>query len=225
MPADLQVDARSSKPCRQAVRATLPANAPPRVGRRHVHPGAKKTTGGAGMVNPDDDPVARSSPAPNRAERYSDWLAHLPAGDPAFAEASALYPPDMGEWQSAVYLLTGNDGVWGELGAGSCRALHRAGHPGARGRPARLDVKPGGGDAVGRAFLGRRSVAGEVPVRVRAVPLLSMGRRVAAAAPGPRRCVAGDVVGVCRPGPTRDSRVATTRRRRSTTRASAAAGA
>ena len=37
-------------------------------------------------------------------------------GDPAFAEASALYPLDMSEWQSAVYLLTGNDGAWGELG-------------------------------------------------------------------------------------------------------------
>ena len=48
------------------------------------------------MVDPNDDPVdeilARSR---DRAERYAAWLAHLRAGDPAFAEASALYPPDM----------------------------------------------------------------------------------------------------------------------------------
>ena len=74
------------------------------------------------MVDPNDDPVdeilARSR---DRAERYAGWLAHLRAGDPAVSEASALYPPDMSDWQSAVYLLTGNDGVWGELGAAVMR--------------------------------------------------------------------------------------------------------
>ena len=43
-------------------------------------------------------------------------LMHLRGGDPAFAEASALYPSDVSEWQSAVYLVTGNDGVWGGFG-------------------------------------------------------------------------------------------------------------
>ena len=69
------------------------------------------------MADPDDDPLEDAlARARDRAERYGVWLEHLRGGDPAFAEASALYPPDMSEWQSAVYLLTGNDGVWGELG-------------------------------------------------------------------------------------------------------------
>ena len=39
------------------------------------------------------------------------------SSDPAFAGASALYPWDMGVWQSAV-LLTGCEEVWGAaLGA------------------------------------------------------------------------------------------------------------
>jgi hypothetical protein len=69
------------------------------------------------MTDPDDDPLedARERDR-DRAERYGAWLEHLRAGDPAFAEASALYPRDMSEWESAVYLLTGNDGVRGELG-------------------------------------------------------------------------------------------------------------
>jgi hypothetical protein len=79
------------------------------------------------MADPDDDPVdeilARSR---DRAERYAIWLTHLRSGDPAFGEASALYPPDMSEWQSAVYLLTGNDGVWGELAPRSCESARLA---------------------------------------------------------------------------------------------------
>ncbi len=69
------------------------------------------------MADPGDealeDALAR---ARDRAERYGVWLEHLRGGDPAIAEASALYPPDMSEWQSPVCLLTGNDGVWRELG-------------------------------------------------------------------------------------------------------------
>jgi hypothetical protein len=69
------------------------------------------------MGDPDDealeDALAR---ARDRAERYGVWLEHLRGGGPAFAEASALYPPDMSEWQSPVCLLTGNVGVWRELG-------------------------------------------------------------------------------------------------------------
>ena len=46
-----------------------------------------------------------------------DFIERLRAQDPAFAEASVLYPDDMGEWQAAVYLLTGCDRVWRVLGA------------------------------------------------------------------------------------------------------------
>jgi hypothetical protein len=46
-----------------------------------------------------------------------DFINRLRARDPAFAEASVLYPDDMGEWQAAVYLLTGCDPVWRVLGA------------------------------------------------------------------------------------------------------------
>jgi hypothetical protein len=48
-----------------------------------------------------------------------DFIERLRAHDPAFAEASVLYPDDMGEWQAAVYLLTGCDPVWRVLGAGA----------------------------------------------------------------------------------------------------------
>ena len=69
------------------------------------------------MADPDDDPLEDAlARARDRAERYGVWLEHRRGGDPAFAEASALYPPDMSEWQSAVYLLSGCDDVWGELG-------------------------------------------------------------------------------------------------------------
>ena len=71
--------------------------------------------------------------ARDRAQRYSVWLEHLRGGDPVFAEASALCPPDMSEWQSAVCLLTGNDGVWGEARRpGHARALDWVGDRGAR---------------------------------------------------------------------------------------------
>lgn len=45
------------------------------------------------------------------------FIAQLRARDPAFAEASVLHPDEMGEWQAAVYLLTGCEPVWGALGA------------------------------------------------------------------------------------------------------------
>jgi hypothetical protein len=66
---------------------------------------------------PDDDPIEDVlARARHRSKRCTAWLDQLRAGDPPFAEASALYPEDMSEWQSAVYLLTGNDLVWGALG-------------------------------------------------------------------------------------------------------------
>jgi hypothetical protein len=54
-------------------------------------------------------PLARSR---DLAQQFDVWLDQLRADDPAFAEAPLLYPADMGEWQAAVYLLTGCDQVW-----------------------------------------------------------------------------------------------------------------
>jgi hypothetical protein len=48
--------------------------------------------------------------------RFEAWLGHLRSGDLRFAEASALQPDTKGEWQAAVYLLTGCDHVWKRLG-------------------------------------------------------------------------------------------------------------
>ena len=56
--------------------------------------------------------VQVSDPAP----RFSLWLDQLRACDLSFAEASTLHPADMREWQAGVYLLTGCDTVWSELG-------------------------------------------------------------------------------------------------------------
>jgi hypothetical protein len=58
---------------------------------------------------PLEDLLASS---PDRARQFNVWLEQLRAGNPAFAEASLLYPADMREWQAAVYLLTGCDEVW-----------------------------------------------------------------------------------------------------------------
>ena len=116
------------------------------------------------MADPDDDPLEDAlAGAVTARSVMASGLMHLRAGDPAFAEASALYPSDMSEWQSAVYLVTGNDGVWGELGGrvmpersigpvtqeleGSRRRGHQAGR----------------GDAVGDAFLGRRQWPAKFP--------------------------------------------------------------
>jgi hypothetical protein len=61
----------------------------------------------------DDEPLkdllARSR---DQTQQFNVWLDQHRAGDPAFAEASLLYPADMGEWQAAVYLLTGCHQVW-----------------------------------------------------------------------------------------------------------------
>jgi hypothetical protein len=58
---------------------------------------------------PLEDLLARSR---DHAQQFNLWLDQLRADDPAFAEASLLYPADMSEWQAAVYLLTGCDQVW-----------------------------------------------------------------------------------------------------------------
>ena len=72
----------------------------------------------------DHDPVERPSEEAKSqtgaglsgAQRFRTWVEELRASDQTFAEASALYPPDLGEWQAAVYLLTGCYRVWRELG-------------------------------------------------------------------------------------------------------------
>jgi hypothetical protein len=50
--------------------------------------------------------------AQSGAQRFRTWVEELRAGDETFAEASRLYPPDVGEFQAAVYLLTGCPRVW-----------------------------------------------------------------------------------------------------------------
>jgi hypothetical protein len=42
-----------------------------------------------------------------RKLQFAAFLEHLRATDPTFAEASACYPSDEGEWHAATYLLTG----------------------------------------------------------------------------------------------------------------------
>ncbi len=59
---------------------------------------------------------ARSAEVGGRERRFSLWLDQLRACDLSFAEASTLHPDDMGEWQAGVYLLTGCETVWLELG-------------------------------------------------------------------------------------------------------------
>lgn len=67
------------------------------------------------MSSSHDDPVGEIMR--RRAQRRFDaWLRQLRSGDPRFAEASARKPNAMGEWQAAVYLLTGCDHVWARLG-------------------------------------------------------------------------------------------------------------
>jgi hypothetical protein len=62
---------------------------------------------------PVDGRIALAS-GPER--RFGLWLDQLRACDLSFAEASTLHPADAGEWQAGVYLLTGCEPVWLELG-------------------------------------------------------------------------------------------------------------
>lgn len=68
------------------------------------------------MLPPNDDPLELFARSRARAHQFGHWLETLRAGDPAFAEASVLYPDDMGEWQAGVYLLTGCHEPWRALG-------------------------------------------------------------------------------------------------------------
>jgi hypothetical protein len=69
------------------------------------------------MAHADDDPLDETfARMRDRADRFDAWLEHLRSGEPMFAAASALFPADMNEWQSVVYLLTGCDQVWRAVG-------------------------------------------------------------------------------------------------------------
>jgi hypothetical protein len=52
----------------------------------------------------------------NRDRQFQFWLYELRNSDPTFGQASILRPDDDGEWQAAVYLLTGSPRVWSVLG-------------------------------------------------------------------------------------------------------------
>jgi hypothetical protein len=66
-------------------------------------------------------PDADRLPPPRSGDSSDPALVHflnrLRDKDPAFSEASLLCEDNLGEWQAAVYLLTGCDSVWGHLGA------------------------------------------------------------------------------------------------------------
>jgi hypothetical protein len=61
-----------------------------------------------------EDVFARSR---ERAARYEDFLVTLRQSDPAFGSPRRFTAGDMAKWQAAVYLLTGCEEVWSELGA------------------------------------------------------------------------------------------------------------
>lgn len=63
-------------------------------------------------------PLARDDLAQARADaqEFSRWLDQLRSHGRRFAQASVLYPDDHTEWQSAVYLITGNHEIWTSLG-------------------------------------------------------------------------------------------------------------
>jgi hypothetical protein len=52
----------------------------------------------------------------SRDQEFQHWLDQLRDADPTFARASALQRADWGEWQAAVYLLTGCWQAWTALG-------------------------------------------------------------------------------------------------------------
>jgi hypothetical protein len=63
------------------------------------------------------DPLSAAIDRANAdASAFASFLARLRDTDPRFAEVSALHKDEMGEWQAAVYLLSGSWVVWGKLG-------------------------------------------------------------------------------------------------------------
>jgi len=75
------------------------------------------------MSHTDQDPLKETfARARDRSQRFNRRLEHLRSCDASFAQASALYPEDMGEWQAAVYLLTSCKTVWAGLSPTSSRS-------------------------------------------------------------------------------------------------------
>jgi hypothetical protein len=113
------------------------------------------------------------------AQQFNIWLDQLRAGDPAFAEASPLYPDDMGEWQAAVYLLAGCDQVWLPLAQNVLTEVSIAPvYQRARAPSPRLVLKRRRGRAMGGALLGRRPLGREIPPRLRDVLLPALDHRL-----------------------------------------------
>lgn len=73
---------------------------------------------GDSIASEKRDPLSAAIERASAAERaFASFVAGLRNADPDFAEASVLHPEDMGEWQAAVYLLTGCHVAWARLGA------------------------------------------------------------------------------------------------------------
>jgi hypothetical protein len=72
---------------------------------------------GDSTASEERDPVSAAIERANGdATAFGSFVAELREGDPSFAEASVLQPEGMGEWQAAVYLLSGSWVVWQRLG-------------------------------------------------------------------------------------------------------------
>lgn len=68
------------------------------------------------MTDDADEPLELTiADARECEQRFDAWVQELRRSDPQFAEASRLYPCDMGEWQAAVYLLSGCRDAWTRL--------------------------------------------------------------------------------------------------------------
>jgi hypothetical protein len=69
-------------------------------------------------VQPHDDQriQARLTRLRSRDQQFLVWIDGLCDNDPTFARASLLHNDDLGEWQAAVYLLTGCHEAWTALG-------------------------------------------------------------------------------------------------------------
>ena len=65
----------------------------------------------------DDQPIqAILTRLRGRDQQFLVWVDGLGDSDPTFPEASVLEADDWGEWQAAVYLLTGCHDEWTTLG-------------------------------------------------------------------------------------------------------------
>jgi hypothetical protein len=65
----------------------------------------------------DDQPIqAILTRLRSRDQQFLVWIDGLCDNDPTFAQASLLHDDDWGEWQAAVYLLTGCLKAWTALG-------------------------------------------------------------------------------------------------------------